>query len=454
MSRSSQLAGRAFSPLAMIVVVLVGVVSMAGLGVLSAYAPELKSGNDGGVHALSNSAVGFGGIAKLVRMTGTPVTLSRGTLGENAFDSLVVLTPAVGINPDQVADRDNSRPGRRSRRSDAPIEVRRLDPEDDKASPPHTSTNRPAAAARPINPGGGPALIILPKWATLPDQKRRGWVTTAGTYDTRSILQVLPKSFQTGAVLTQRKGRASLALRRPSGTPVGSAVQIENLQTLSGPGWIPVVTDPSGAPVLAMKEGTWTYVLADPDLLNTSGLKTLAGAQTALALLDLVHTSDTPIIFDLTLHGFQRTRSVLRLMLEPPLLGATLLLAAIAILAGFQAVARFGPAREKGRTIALGKRALADNTAALVRLARREASMATPYAVLIRAWVVRAIGAPRSLNEAELSAFLDRVSASSNTTATYSALAHQAAVAKTPQDLMQVARDLNRWKQEMTRGRQ
>ena len=45
MNRSSR---GAFSPVTMIVVLLVGVVALAGLGVLSAYTPELKSGNDGG----------------------------------------------------------------------------------------------------------------------------------------------------------------------------------------------------------------------------------------------------------------------------------------------------------------------------------------------------------------------------------------------------------------------
>ena len=469
MSRSSNLTGQAFSPLAMIVVALVGVVSLAGLGVLSAYSPELKTGNDGGTHALSNSATGFGGIARLVRMAGTPVTLSRGRLGDTAFDSLVVLTPPIGVNPDQVEDRDNRRaPSPRRRGSGVPtVTVAPADPEGTGNDPadqdmgqfehgdaPRTIDPPVIVPGPTINPGGGPALIILPKWITVPDAERRGWVATAGTYPTDAILAVLPERFRKDAVLTQYKGPASLVLRRPGGTAVGRTVRIENLQTLSGPGWIPVVTDASGATVLAVKEGTRTYVLADPDLLNTQGLKSLDGARTALALLDLMHASDAPVLFDLTLHGFQRTRSVLRLLLEPPLLGATLLLAAITVLAGIQAAARFGPARSTGRVFALGKRALADNTAALVRLARREHSMATPYAALTRASVVRAIGAPRSLDETELTAFLDRVGVTARVTSPWSALAQQASRVRTPNELMQVARDLNRWKQEMTRGRQ
>lgn len=431
MSRSSGLAGRAFSPMAMIIVALVGIVSLAGLGVLSAYAPELQKGDDGGAHALSNSSVGFGGLAKLLPLTGAPVTLSRGRLGDTAADSLVILTPPVGVNPDQVGDLEAGEPRRSPRRR----------------------PDRPSAHAS-VNPAGGPALIILPKWSAMPDKDRRGWVTTTGLHYEGAVLRVLPEQFGKGAKLARRTGSATVSLRRPNGAPVGTAVKIDQLQTLSGPGWIPVVTDASGGMVVGMKEGTWTYVLADPDFLNTQGLKTLAGARTSIAVLDLLRARGAPVILDLTLHGFQRTRNVLRLLLEPPLLGLTLLLAAVALLAGLQAAVRFGPAHEVGRKLALGKQALADNTAGLVRLARREHSMAAPYASLVKSAVVRSIGAPRTLSEPDLAAFLDRVGANAGATLRYSALAERASAARTPNDLMQIARDLNRWKQEMTRGRQ
>ncbi|MFN4186304.1 MAG: hypothetical protein ACK4M6_16355, partial [Hyphomonas sp.] len=78
---------------------------------------------------------------------------------------------------------------------------------------------------------------------------------------------------------------------------------------------------------------------------------------------------------------------------------------------------------------------------------------AAPYAVLVRTAAARAIGAPRTLSDTELDAFLDRVGVLSGVGATWSVLKAQAAAATTPQDLMQVARDLYRWKQEMIRGR-
>ena len=49
---------------------------------------------------------------------------------------------------------------------------------------------------------------------------------------------------------------------------------------------------------------------------------------------------------------------------------------------GAHALARFGQPRRRGRVFALGARALVDNSADLVRMARREAEFAPAYADL------------------------------------------------------------------------
>jgi len=408
MSLSAKSTGGAFSPLIMIVAVLVGVVCFAGLGLLSAYAPELKSGNDGGGHALSRGATGFGALPILLRDLGAPVVMHRGVLTEASDDSLLILTPTPDTQPEQIDEIEHF----------------------------------------------GATLIVLPKWTTMPDPKHQGWVRTLGVLAPEAALEPLPKALRKGSLVTVRKGPETVALRRPDGTPFGMPVRVEGLRTLSGPQWIPVVTDDQNRPVLVMHKELRTYVLADPDLINTQGLKTLAGARTGFALIDITRAQTSPVIFDLTLHGLKRSRNLLRLVLEPPFLGMTLVLAALAAFVGLQAVVRFGPTRETGRVIALGKRGLADNTAGLVRLARREHHMAAPYALLVRAAVARAIGAPRHLSEASLDAFLDRVGRMNGASHTYFALAEQARTAKTSGDLMRVAGALYRWNQELTRGRQ
>lgn len=398
-----------FSPTTMIVVVLVGVLSLAGLAVLAAYAPDLKTGNDGREHALSKSATGFAALRRMLQADGVSVLTSRGPLSPTAADEgLLVITPTL-----------------------------------------HT----PRSAVYDLKGQSLRALIILPKWESVPDPSHPGWVRTRGPADPKLIVQPIPQKKGAEAILARREGAAAVRLSRPDGTPFAVLPRVERLQTLSGPRWTPVLVDETGAAVLVMNKDLDLYVLADPDLLNTQGMKTLAGARAGVRMLDLIRPKDTSVIFDLTLHGFERSRSLPRLVLEPPLLGATLCVLATALLAGIQAATRFGQARPRRRAVALGKRALADNTAGLVRLARREHRMAAPYALLVRAAVARAVGAPRRMEGAELDAFLDRLSELGGLSLRYSSLAERARMAATPADLMQVARDLHRWKLEMTHER-
>ena len=395
-----------FSPLVMIVLVLVGVVSLAGMGLLSAYAPELRSGDDGREHALSRSAVGFAAAARLLERSGTVVVRSRGAPSPAADEGLLVLTPSV-----------------------------------------QNSTRSVTAFAH-----SGPILLVLPKWRAFPDPVRRGWVRIDGLHNAEAVLHLMPQRQQSGVRLNRGPGTgAAITLRRPSGAVFGTTAPITSLQTISGGPWRPVLVDQAGGMVLA-HNGRGFYVLSDPDLLNTPGLKTLAGARTAAAMLALIRAPDTPVVFDLTLHGFERTLNPLRLMLEPPLLGATLCLIFALLLVGAQAAVRFGPAASSQRALALGKRALADNTAGLVRLARREHRMASPYAELIRQEVARAAGIPRDLEPNQTDAALDRLAASVGARSSYSELAERARAARSPADLIEVARDLNEWRLEMTRG--
>lgn len=394
-----------FSPMVMIVLVLVGVVSLAGMAVLAAYAPELRSGDDGQEHALSRSSVGFAAAVRLLERSGTVVVRSRGKLSPAAEDGVLVLTPSVLVSGKRVGSIAHS----------------------------------------------GPTLLVLPKWQAVPDPVHRGWVRTNGLHSPQAVLHVVPAALQGDMRLERSKGTGVVSLSRPSGAAFGSTAQIADLQTISGSNWRPVLVDGVGRMVMA-HNGHGFYVLADPDLLNTPGLKTLAGARTAEAMLALIRAPDTPVVFDLTLHGFERDLNPLRLLLEPPLLGTTLCLLLALVLVGMQAAVRFGPSAAATRALSLGKLALADNTAGLVRLARREHRMAIPYAELVREDVMRAAGMARELDGAQTDAVLDRLAASVGARRRYSELAERARAARSPGDLIAVARELYEWRLEMTRG--
>ncbi|WP_292066958.1 hypothetical protein [Brevundimonas sp. UBA7664] len=397
-----------FRPGMVLALVLVAVFSLSALGALSAYAPEISNGDDGRGHALSRSAIGYGGLVKLLKGMDRPALLSRGPLRGGARDGLLILTPPMG-------------------REEEAFETLRWE--------------------------AGSVLVVLPKWQVTPELTRKGWVREAGTLSPANTLSVLPEDVREGLVLSEGAAVTAPRLLGGGGRLIATGAPVQGLRTLSGPGWTPVIMDGAGRALVLTHDDSGLYVLADPDLLNTRDMDQPAKARAALALLETLGPPDQAIAFDLSLHGFTRPRSVLRLLLEPPLLGFTLCLLFAAALVGWQAMVRFRPHRHARRAVALGKKALADNTAALVRLARREHGMARPYADLVRAQAARAVAAPSSLSQDETTALLDRLARRQGSATTFADLSAQADRARNAGDLMSVARSLMRWKLEMTRGR-
>jgi hypothetical protein len=233
--------------------------------------------------------------------------------------------------------------------------------------------------------------------------------------------------------------------------PLGA---IETFQTFSQlpPGWSPALVDDQGRIVLAAQMDRKVYVLSDPDFLNNWGMSQRENAQAATSLLNALRSYDQPIVFDATMNGFARSRDILRLALEPPFLSGTLCLVAAALLMGMHAVLRFGAPRPSSRPFALGKQVLAENSAALIRMAGREPAMAPRYAAVVRDQVARQVGAPRGLDPAELLAMLDRVGRSKRVADPFSSLAREAQAVRDLAGLMRNVRNLNHWQREMTRG--
>jgi hypothetical protein len=155
--------------------------------------------------------------------------------------------------------------------------------------------------------------------------------------------------------------------------------EIDALQTLSGSGWEPALVDERGAAVLACARGRPVCVLADPDLLNTQGIADRDTARAGLFVLNGLRGEGAPVYFDVTLNGIAARNNLLKLLLTPPLLGFTLCAVAAALLMGWHALARFGPARREDQALALGKQALVDNSAGLFRMAGREHELAPAY---------------------------------------------------------------------------
>ncbi len=223
----------AFSPRAVLSMLIAGLVGFVGLGVLTAYAPELKARSQGGENALSRSAVGYAGLVRLLQAEGTPVVVSRAKAPPSRDGSgLVVFTPPPGTPPSALK------------------------------------------AAR--TPGSRRTLVILPKWGFTPDPDHIGWARAGGLtppFLAASVIRGTPKlqvDRRAGAGMT-RLHTVGEGFGGMDGLATGS---VQSLQTIRFEGANVLLADDAGWPLL-LYVGPDTYALTDPDLMDNEGLASL-----------------------------------------------------------------------------------------------------------------------------------------------------------------------------------
>jgi hypothetical protein len=388
--------------------VIVGVFAFAAFVTLLAYAPDTNRISLCRPNAYSPCAVGFQALTELVKESGAPMTVSRTDLPKGHTDGVLIVTPEAGSQPDVSA-----------------------------------------------LGFAGPTLVVLPKWMARPQFGHPTWGLNDGVLPTFEM----PKGPLLDPVAVARRQGASQPILAGVASTVLDGVtlrpgKIDQLQTFEAKGWTPVLTDEHGAMVIAQAPNSLIYVLSEPDLLDTQGLGDPHTFAAAVTLLRALRAGDGPFIFDVTLNGYKLERNVLRLMFDPPFLAVTLCFAAAILLAGLQALFRFGPLRRRERAIALGKEALTDNSAQLIRLAGREAKMAPAYIGYTRKAAARAVGAPRELTGDQLTAFLDRLAAQRGLTDTLAGFEAEAGRVQRRTGLTALSQRLYRWRLEMTRERQ
>lgn len=402
--RTTQRSSNPFSAVLVLWLVVIGVLAFIGSLVMGAFGDDFNKGDNGGAHALSRSAVGYAGIIDLLRASGVEVSIDRTGYGAEGDDPLLVVAP-----------------------------------------PPYASSD---ALKEVVFEGD--RLIVFNKWAPGAHPTRRGWVRGRDLIPGGIGVNVLDEIAK-GTQLGEDELNKTRRLLRPDGSVFATTGKIEHLRMFKlAKGWQAVLTSDYGGVVLARKGDTW--LLSDPDLINTQGISDKATALAGLKILTLARAEGNGVVFDVSLNGLANRKGMLETMLKPPFLGVSLSLGLAALLLAMQAMGRFGPAIEKARAIALGKRGLADNTAALIRLARREHRMVERYALWVRAEAARAVGAPHALSDEELEALLDRLSVQADLTP-FTQLRARAAAAKDIGEALSAARQLYSWRLEMTRER-
>ena len=383
-------------------IVVAGLAAFILFILLSAFAGQLRGGGgDPRAHALSKTAIGFQGLVRLIELSGGRSRIVRDEDGLDTEDLLVVTV--------------------------------------------ETYTEAGQLTALLQRREGKATLVILPKWHVRRDPNRRGRVLSEGllpeamlerTLDHGEPVRVKRVPGGRGAPLEGQDFLEGIAAPAPRETQ-GASHQL--LTPLLARG---------GSAVLAQWGESPQYLLADPDLMNNLGLADPARARAAIEILNVLSpTGAESIAFDLTLNGFGNDRSPLRLALEPPFLPLTLALFVAALLAGLHGAFRFGAPAQSGRAIAFGKSQLVENSAGLFKLARREHSTGGAYAELVRETAAHQSGAHMALGDAELDAYLDRLSPEGRPK--FSELADRARHAGDSSQLLAAARALFQWKKDL-----
>lgn len=401
-----------FDPRLIASLIAAGITAFILFFVLMAYAPEMRgAGRDGRGHALSVSAIGFHGIVELLRLTGGRERLIRDEADLDTEDLVVfALEPRFDI---RMLNRKSPGPDDKLK---ALLDRRR----------------------------GKATLLVLPKWSVMRHPSKSGWVRSSGMQES-AMAEYLLRSVGTVSV---HQGRSPVRTIRGRSVMDGVDVPMpRQVQAISGQGIEPLLATPGGRSILARHGDGPLYILADPDLLNNQAMKDPARAKAALAMLAALNaTGSRQIAFDLTMNGFVKKPSALKLAFEPPFLPLTVAIFVAALLAGLHGAFRFGPAADEGRAIAFGKAALVENSAGLFRMAGREHRTGGAYAELVREEAARISGAG-NLRGDELDAYLDRFSKPDEKP--FSALAAEAGDAPDRNHLVSAARALFLWKKDL-----
>lgn len=336
--------------LTLLALVAAGVLSFGAFLILSAYAPMLRQGDDASAHALSRSAVGYHALGDLLEAQGADVQRLRiRHVASSSAPGLSVFAPPSEEMSDIALPRDAI------------------------------------------------ALVIVPKWVAVPHTEKRGWAQFLTlrraeegslTVGGRTVSFALERDVDTEnndkSVTRDVTLTRSLIYRTAPKVSIG---EVEALQTFSGPDIEPLWTDEQGQAVLGRVKldgyETSVFILSDPDLANTQGLAHPARATVASELVMLLSGRD-PVVFDLTLNGFSRPRNLITLLVEPPLLAATLATLLTALFVGARALQRFGPALRDEGGMERGKTAIIETTAQLLVTPGNSGELGRIYAEQLR----------------------------------------------------------------------
>jgi hypothetical protein len=295
-------------------------------------------------------------------------------------------------------------------------------------------------------------LLVLPKWSVRENERRRDWIGAAELAPALRAQAVLGAVANGGDVI-----RVTAPSTYQKAIPSVDPTVHGHIQLIKGSRLKPLIASDDGILLGELQQGTRRiWVLADPDPIENHGI---GKGENAYFVRDLVSAllagRNGTLVFDETIHGFQRSPpNLLKFLYEFPL-NLTLLhiLAGIALLL-WAAMGRFGTPQSPPRRLAAGKQALIGNAASLIDHAGHHAATLRRYIGLMQQEAAKVLHAPAKLGERELIAWLGKTADARGIDTTSLETLERAAAAK-PRDLaalLAAAQSIHQWRKDLVNG--
>src|SRR5262249_15534146 len=298
--------------------------------------------------------------------------------------------------------------------------------------------------------------LVLPKWSGRQSPSHPAWIEGAELVSTN----VARAAAQIANVEIVRVPRVTSWPRNEIGrTPV---IAEGGIQLIKSSRLRPVIGNDSGMLVGELRTGARRlWILADPTPLQNHGIADPDNAAFAVALINALRGADGNVVFDEVVHGLEtrtRTGSPLRLLFEFPFVLATIQAVIAVALLLWATMRRFGAPLSPPVELKSGKRSLIEATANLLDFGRHRPIMIQRYVHEIVQDVARQLHAPHGLSAAGLIEWLRRTARVRDAQIDCGAVAHRVdqlvaggGRGATAQ-LATLARDIFRWKREVTDG--
>jgi hypothetical protein len=297
-------------------------------------------------------------------------------------------------------------------------------------------------------------LLVLPKWIGRASQSPHGWVSEVALLPDSVARDVARTALQSVDIVRTEP------VTRWSHNEIGSVPVIPGkVQLVKSSRLRAVIGTDSGMLVGELRNGARRmWILADPDVMQNHGLAEPDNAVFSVALINALRGADGNVVFDEVVHGFEnRSRSPLRWLFEFPFVLASIQGAIAVALLLWATLRRFGAPVSPPVALQSGKRSLIENTAKLLERARLRPMIIQRYVHATVQDVARQLHAPAGMSESALVEWLRHTGRARAVEVDCGAVLSQADAwiqggRPGAAPLAALARDIFRWKREIVDG--